>query len=136
MIFRLIPIDFKISENLSESSPRQILAQETCSRCINSSRGGYRRVRTGHYHGYETAFSRYAERGWKWNRAVQSATAICRSGDVTRVVNRGETRFDPFRRVSLDATLPLEKPPPCLLYSSHSHRLVSRESQPLRVHQI
>lgn len=37
--------------------------------------------------------------------AVQSAAAICRPGARTRV-NRGETRFDPFRRVSPDATLP------------------------------
>jgi len=32
--------------------------------------------------------------------AVQSVTAICRPGARTRVANRGETRFDPFRRVS------------------------------------
>lgn len=53
--------------------------------------------------------------------AVQSVTAICRPGARTRVANRGETRFDPFRRVSLDVTLPLESTP-CLSRSSHSHR--------------
>lgn len=130
---------FKISENLSKSSPHQTLAQETGSRCINSSRGGYRRVRTGHYHGYETTLSRCAERGWKWNRAVQSTTAICRS--VTLRASSIEGKRDSIPSGASPPTPPAchsttRKTPPCLLYFSYSHRLVSRESQSLPSHQI
>lgn len=56
--------------------------------------------------------------------AVQSVTAICRPGARTRVANRGETRFDPFRRVSPDVTLPLESTP-CLSRSSLRRRPAS-----------
>lgn len=43
--------------------------------------------------------------------AVQSVTAICRPGARTRVANRGETRFDPFRRVSPELSLYYSKIP-------------------------
>lgn len=72
--------------------------------------------------------------GWKWNRGAISGGHMSPGRHYgrtyTRVVNRGETRFDPFRHVSPDATLPL-KNPQCLLRSFSSAPTTFRESQSL-----
>lgn len=61
------------------------------SRYINSSRGGYKRVRTGHYHrhGCETALPQRAEYGWKWNRGAISDGHMSPGRAYSRRQSRG-----------------------------------------------